>query len=136
MSMMAKKALATSTDHYTTPDDAAQFWAYLDKWQAKLGLGDWRITKSPKPAVNALAQMEKFDWEQRMVTCRFGNNWKKTPITAGNLEQTAVHELLHVLLYELIEASKYGGTQQHDLGSVEHGVINRLERVLVPTGSM
>lgn len=128
------KTPANSTDHYPTPDDAAEFWGYLDHWQKKLGLSDWRITKSPKPAVGALAQMEKFDWEQRMVTCRFGNNWRKTPVTPGNLEQTAVHELLHVLLYELIEAAKYGGTQAHDLGSVEHAAINRLERVLVPDG--
>lgn len=124
-----------TTDNYTTPDDAEAFWGYLDKWQAKLGLSDWRIIKSRKPS-RYLAEMVEWDWGQRKVTCKFGNNWRKTAITPANLEQTAVHELLHVLLHELIAASKYGGSNDTDLDSIEHAAINRLERLFVPEGDL
>jgi hypothetical protein len=133
--MKTPAARTLSTDNYTTPDDANVFWGYLDEWQVKLGLSDWRIDKSPKPS-RYLAEMTNWDWGQRKVTCRFGNNWRKTQITKANLEQTAVHELLHVLLHELISASKYGGSSDVDLESVEHAVVNRLERLLVPKGGI
>jgi hypothetical protein len=55
-------------------------------------------------------------------------------VNSGTLEQTAVHELLHVLLYPLIEAAKSAQTSDEDLRSIEHGVINALERLLVPHG--
>lgn len=115
-----------------TPDDVMEFEAQLRRWQAKLGLQDWRIVMSPKPAKGSMAEMANWDWRQRQVTCRLGPDWKSTPVNSHTIEQTAVHELLHVLLFELIEAAKNNQISQDDLGSVEHRVVNTLEGLLVP----
>ncbi len=117
-----------------TPDDVEEFGRYLRIWQAKLGLMGWRIVQSPVPAKKSMAEMDKWDWAQRQVTCRVGLDWKSTPVTPGTIEQTAVHELLHVLLYPLIEAAKSAQTSEDDLRSIEHSIVNALERLLVPNG--
>jgi hypothetical protein len=115
-----------------TPDDAEAFWTYLRLWQNKLGLTGWRITRSPKPANGSLAEMSKFDWRQQQVMCRLGLDWKATPITPASIEQTAVHELLHVLLHPLIEVAKTPGVDELSIAAAEHSVINTLEGLLVP----
>lgn len=114
-----------------TPDDVEAFHEALKAWQVRLGLQDWRICFSPIRAKKAMAEMDKWSWEQRQVTCRVGLDWKSSPINAMTIGQTAAHELLHVLLYELIEAAKKNASDE-DLRSIEHRVINTLERLLVP----
>jgi hypothetical protein len=118
-----------------TPDDIESFELHLREWQTRFGLLDWRIFMSPLPAKKVMAQMENFDWQQRQVSCRLGHDWKSIKVTPITLEQTAVHELLHVLLYELIESAKNNQISDEDLGSVEHRIINILERLLVPGGA-
>lgn len=115
-----------------TDKHAEEFAAYVFKWQHMLGLQDWRIVISPIRSKGVLAEVKKTDWRQRQATLRLGPDWQATPINSHTLEQTAVHELLHVLLYELIEVSKNNQASVDDLGSVEHRVINLLERLLVP----
>jgi hypothetical protein len=119
-----------SADNCLTPDDEDEFWKSLREWQTKLSLNNWRITKSPIESKN-LAEMAKWDWKQKQVTCRLGLNWKSSEITKESLEQTAVHELLHVLLHALIEISKENKSED-DVCAAEHDVINTLERLLVP----
>lgn len=116
----------------TTPEDSAAFEGYLRKWQGRLGLQDWRIVMSPVLAKSCMAVTNSWDWKQRQVTCQLGADWKASPVTQHALEQTAVHELLHVLLFELIEAAKNPHTGEDDLASVEHRIINVLEGLLVP----
>jgi len=113
-----------------TPDDEEAFWSALGRWQGELSLTDWRITRSPTPSAH-MAEMHRWDWKQRQVSCRLGLNWKSSPITQTTIEQTAVHELLHVLLYPLIETVR-GNASPDDIASAEHAVINTLERLLVP----
>jgi hypothetical protein len=117
-----------------TDADVAEYWRHLKAWQIKLGLQDWRIVYSPIPAKKAMAEMDKWDWLQRQVTARVGRDWKSSPINSATLEQTAVHELLHVLLYELVQEAKNPHATEDDLGSKEHRVINALEQLLVPGG--
>jgi hypothetical protein len=115
-----------------TPDDVAEFGRHLREWQVQLGLQDWRIVFSPKEAKGCMASMSDWDWRQRQVTCRLGFDWKATPITTLTKKQTAVHELLHVLLYELITTAQQPGVSEETIASIEHRVINTLERLLVP----
>jgi hypothetical protein len=115
-----------------TDADATEFAKCLRAWQVKLGLQDWRIVLSPIAAKKSMAEMDKWDWLQRQVTCRLGRDWKSTPVNSTTIEQTAVHELLHVLLFELIETARNPTSSHEDIGSVEHRVINTLEQLLVP----
>ena len=116
-----------------TDDEAATFMRYLRQWQAKLGLQDWRIVLSPRPAKKGvMAEMDKFDWRQRQVTCRLGRDWFATPVTPATLEQTAVHELLHVVFFEMMMKARDPAASDDELASIEHRVINLLENLLVP----
>lgn len=118
-------------DHTLTEAHVEQFWAAMDLWQERLGLLDWRIVKSSVRAKNAMAEMRSFSWPQRQVTCRVGLNWKSCAPTPVAIEQTAVHELLHVLLKPLVEVARNDGCEE-DIMNAEHAVINVLERLLVP----
>ena len=115
--------------HSLTPEQVKAFWSALDKWQAALSLTHWRIIKSPHRSKN-MAEMSKWDFVQRQVSCRLGVNWGILPITEQMIEQTAVHELLHVLVAPLIQAAKAGDDDA--IASEEHAVINTLERLLAP----
>lgn len=121
-----------SGDHIVDPDAAQRYWQYLFGWQRKLGLQGWRIVKSPIEAKGSMAEMAKWNRTQRQVSARLGTNWKATPVTPINLERTAVHELLHVLLADVIALAKDPSTSQEDLDNAEHAVINTLETLLVP----
>jgi hypothetical protein len=122
-------------DYILTDKQKKHFWSCLYAWQERLGLSDWRITRSNRqPAMKAaLCQMVNWDNVQRQVSCRLASNWGKGERPTDTLiEQTAVHELLHVLLHPVLEASGTPGTAQEDIDGAEHGVINRLEKLLVP----
>jgi hypothetical protein len=118
--------------NHVTDDEAEQFRKHLRTWQTRLGLGTWRIVFSPKPAKNAMARVAEFDWPQRQARIELGRDWKSSPVNAGTLEQTAVHELLHVVLYELVEAARNPHASADELVSIEHAVVNALEKALVP----
>jgi hypothetical protein len=104
------------------------FDEYVVKWQALLNLCDWRIERVNKPAKNAMASVE-FHFPARLAVYKLGD-WGATPITAKSLEQTAVHELLHVVLYDLIAISQNRDTKEEELEAAEHRVINIFERLL------
>lgn len=115
-----------------TPADADQFEAYVQKWQRLLNLDDWRISRSLKRPKGVMAQVSKMNLEQRLAVYQIGLNFGAEPVTPHALESTAVHELLHIMLCELIETSKTADPQHDTLRSVEHRIINTLERLLVP----
>ena len=121
-----------SADHMVTPDDALLFDKYVKQWQRKLNLANWRIVMSPQPARGSMAEVAKFDMPQLQAVIRLGANWKSTPVTPHSLEQTAVHELLHIMLYELIENAKNNAISVDDLHTAQHRIINALEGLLVP----
>lgn len=119
--------------HVVTDADAVEYERHMREWQKKLGLSGWRIVHSPIPAKKAMAEMDKFDWRQRQVTARLGREWLSSPVTPVTLEQTAVHELLHLLLFPLAQAAGSGTAMPDDeVASLEHSIINTLETLLVP----
>jgi len=107
------------------------FAMYVNKWQGALNLNDWRIQSSNKPASKAnMAEVYKFDLEARLATYRIGEDFGGTPVTDSSLEDTALHEVLHVFLYELIEFAKDPASNPKDIASAEHRVIQTLVHVL------
>lgn len=112
--------------------DADKFEEYIHKWQTKLNLNDWRIVRSPKRIKGAMAQVSKTYLEDRLVSYKIGSDFGSDGVSDHTLESTAVHELLHILLYELVELAATPGHTQEQLMSVEHRVVNTLEGLLVP----
>lgn len=109
------------------------FWQCLFAWQQRLGLTDWRITRSDMPPNGkTLCEVRDWDFPQRQVSCRLNTNWFTQEPTETAIEQTAVHELLHVLLADVIEYGFTAGAERDSMRTIEHAAINRLERLLVP----
>jgi len=111
-----------------TPHDAAYFAQSVKKWQQILSLGDWRIEKGLKPAKQAMASVE-FNDGARLATYRLGD-WGSEKITPKSLERTALHELLHVFLHDLMTAAQDPKTSEDELEKQEHRIINLLEQLL------
>lgn len=110
-------------------EEYVRFAAYLKEWQVLFGLMDWRIDLNSRPASLSVMACVKIDAEARMVSVRVGS-WGAHQITDETLSSTACHELLHVLLYDLINTDQ----REENAGMMEHKVIHVLERLLA-TGS-
>ena len=112
-----------------TPEDAALFAQSVKKWQKILNLGDWRIEKGLKPAKNAMASVE-FNEGARLATYRLGD-FGAEKITPESLDQTALHELLHVFLHDLMTVAQDPKSSQEEIEVQEHRVVNLLEKLLI-----
>ena len=111
-----------------TPQDVAYFAQSVRKWQQVLSLGDWRIEKGSKPAKAAMASVE-FNTPARLATYRLGD-FGAERITPESLDQTALHELLHVFLHDLLTVAQDPKSSQDEVEMQEHRVINLLEKLL------
>lgn len=107
---------------------AEQFDRYIQHWQQVLSLKSWRIERVKKPASNAMASVS-CDLEARLATYRLGD-FAGTEINPESLSKTALHEILHVFLHDLITGARDSRTSDEQLSALEHGVINVLEKVL------
>lgn len=114
-----------------TKEDADKFSAYVATWKEVLSLGDWRIEVTEKRSPRkVMAEVYKFDLEQRSAAIRLGKHFGATPVTDEVLKETALHEVLHVFLLELVLTAIEEGEPTDRVGSAEHRVINVLERLL------
>jgi hypothetical protein len=111
-----------------TPQDVALFAKSVQKWQQVLSLGDWRIEKGIKPAKAAMASVE-FNDIARLATYRLGD-FGAEKITPDSLDKTALHELLHVFLHDLITVAQDPKSSQDEIDTQEHRVVNLLENLL------
>lgn len=111
-----------------TPEDAQIFAQSVRKWQQILSLGDWRIEKGSKPAKEAMASVE-FNQTARLATYRLGD-FGAEKITPDSLDRTALHELLHIFLYDLMCVATDPKSSDEEIEMQEHRVINLLENLL------
>ena len=108
--------------------DVELFSQSVKKWQQVLSLGDWRIEKGMKPAKQAMASVE-FNQTARLATYRLGD-FGAEKITPESLDKTALHELLHIFLYDLMCVATDPKSSDEEIEMQEHRVINLLENLL------
>ena len=111
-----------------TTQDAEFFALCVKKWQSILHLGDWRIEKGLKPAKGAMASVE-FNESARLATYRLGD-FAAEEITHESLDATALHEVLHVFLHDLMAAAQDPKSSVEEVEKQEHRIINRLEQMI------
>jgi hypothetical protein len=111
-----------------TPQDAEIFAKSVKKYQLLLSLGDWRIEKGSKPAKAAMASVE-FNASARLATYRLGD-FGAEKITPESLDKTALHELLHIFLHDLMTVAQDPKSSEDDIEMQEHRVINLLENLI------
>jgi len=111
-----------------TPEQAELFAQSVRKWQQVLSLGDWRIEKGMKPAKAAMASVE-FTPAARLAVYRLGD-FGAEKITSESLDKTALHELLHIFLHDLMTVAQDASSSEDDKEMQEHRIINLLEHLL------
>jgi hypothetical protein len=111
----------------TTPQDIEKFDKYVKDWQVRLNLQNWRIERSER-STKAIADVVIMH-EDRLATYAVGKNVGQE-VTDHFLEQTACHELLHILLMDYRKAVMSGSEEY--VMSTEHSIITVLENLLVP----
>jgi hypothetical protein len=111
-----------------TQQDAELFAKSVKKWQQVLSLGDWRIEKGTKPAKQAMASVE-FNESARLAVYRLGD-FGAEKITPDSLDKTALHELLHIFLHDLMMIATDPKSSDEDIEMQEHRVINLLENLI------
>lgn len=111
-----------------TEEQNKQFDACMLDWQARLNLMDWRIERGPGTAKGAMASVTT-SYGARLATYRTGD-WGSDPITPQSISATALHEMLHVLLAEMLCLKSSATAEPELLESAEHRVVNTLEKLL------
>lgn len=110
------------------------FESYLLLWQGKLGLLDWRISLSQRRPSKANAAAVKIHHRHRQASIHLADDLgPNTKVTPEVLESFVVHELLHVLLAEIVNQTEYG-IEGFPLEAAEHGVIHTLQKLLTKGG--
>lgn len=110
-------------------EQAKEFDDYVKCWQLALNLGDWRLERGRKQAGKGAMAEVSCDPNARLAVYRLGD-WAGEEITSESLRKTALHECLHVFLFDLIAAAQDRSATPDQLEVAEHRVINVLERVL------
>jgi len=105
--------------HVPTAAHLLEFDGYVRDWQRILNLSDWRIERSGRRS-KYLAEVV-MDTEARLATYKVGKDFRE-PVTSKLLKATALHELLHIFLYDAINDPSEGN---------EHRPINVLEKILM-----
>ena len=108
-----------------TDEQNKEFDAAILEWQKTLNLMDWRVERGSGLAKGAMASVVT-NYDARLACYRTGN-WGEPP-TSESIRATALHEMLHVLLCDLLTiAGKADGLAE----SAEHRVVNTLEKLLL-----
>lgn len=102
----------------------------LKYWQNKLGMQDWRIVLSKIPDKHNMASVTR-DLASRLAAVKFGVAFGAEELSEKNISSTALHELLHVFLWELITICKKPDLTAEELYSAEHRIIHILENLLI-----
>ena len=106
-----------------TEAHADLFDTFIRKWLPALNLADWRVVRDKRRAPKTLAEVYKIEPEHRLAKYRLGADFGYcTEVTPESLEDTAVHELWHIRLAELLRYVAENGEDEHSMG-LEHAVI-------------
>lgn len=105
-----------------------EFDEQIRRWQEVLNLNDWRIERGTKPARKAMASVEYVD-DARLAIYRLGD-FAGSEITPESISMTALHECLHIFLFDLVSTAQDPKANQEQIDVAEHRVINILERLL------
>lgn len=127
--------MARKIKHKVTQIHSELFDLYIQKWIEKLNLKDWRVIRDKRPS-KYMAEIFDAETEHRLVKYRLGSDFGSTEVTTEALESTAIHELLHLLLHELLECACEEGTYTEKVMGLEHSVIVVLEALLLKLAKM
>jgi len=104
--------------------DYQRFCAACLKWQRKFGLTDWRLVFQREPCGGGTTIADvAVDFDARIAVVRWHNN----PLRRASVDETAKHEMMHVLLTDALSvAARAGRRDDDDVYREEHKLIERI----------
>jgi hypothetical protein len=112
-------------------EDRQYFAERVEYWRLYLGMLDWRVKVSPIWASKGcMAEVKSCDYSGRCATIRLGRDFGSEPVNQVTLDETALHEVLHIFLDELSSTMQLEGATHEQRMSCEHRIINVLEKIL------
>lgn len=100
-------------------------------WQKKLGLTNWVIYFYHKKIEDSYANTA-WHMSSAAATINLSTVWDEGRLySEKELDRLALHEVLHVLLAQLIAEAEDRFSNQTALNIAEHNIIRTLENVLV-----
>jgi hypothetical protein len=96
----------------------------------RLRLSNWEIDFRHGNCANDLAQVE-FDHVSKQATFVLSSKWDiDKPVTKDAIEQTALHEVCHILLARLIYLAELRCVQPGAIEEEEHEVIRNISLIV------
>jgi len=114
--------------HKTTDLDFLFFKQQCEFWRKALGLHSWKIYYKHESCQDNLADCAT-NYTGRNATIRLNTNWNMKP-EKDELYQTAIHEILEVLLSGLFGQANSRVWDKEEYEREHHAVIRTLEEVL------
>lgn len=111
-----------------TKEQIDYFFSRVSYHQVRLNLQDWRMENSGKFASKGSLADVICSPEDKLAVVSIGSDWASMPINEKTLNETALHEVLHVFLRTLIEACL--SRDDKVMAGAEHSVVVVLEKLL------
>jgi len=120
---MTKKSKNTPTK-----EQIDYFFDKVSYHQVRLNLQDWRIENSGKFASRGNMADVLVSSEDKLAVVSIGGDWGSMPINDKTLNETALHEVLHVFLRTLVDAC--ASRDEKMMAGAEHSIVVVLEKLL------
>lgn len=109
----------------TTKKDFEYFKERCAFWADVLGLHSWRIDYENGPLNNAYGRCS-FNVDNHVVRIMLSNDWGEERVSESQLDATAQHEVLHVLIEPLLD--RFTSVSENCVRS--EGVIRTIAKAL------
>jgi hypothetical protein len=118
----------------TSKADFKYFKARCEYWIDYLGINDWNVNYAHTEKIDARAVFDPMNAGSVGRECylALAIEWvKDLPINKESLNQTALHEVVHLLLGEFSCIAESRFITKDELHAAEHALVNRIIKVLI-----
>ena len=115
------------TLHKTSKEDFAYFQKRCKVYIDALGLKDFKIYYTHDNSLTTSYAHITPDVEAGMATVGLTIDWEHQKVTKAQLDYCAKHEVLHLLLADLVNVGKLRQSTTEDFTRAQHAIIRRLE---------
>lgn len=113
----------------TSKKDFTYFKKQCEIWLDTYSLRDFKIYYEHNNSMPTAYAFIRPNVEAGIAVIGLSINWESQKVTKTFLKYCALHEVLHLLLADLVEVGKYRQSTDADFTRAQHAVIRRLENV-------
>ncbi len=114
-----------------TPSDFKHFAAKVQWLVSKMGLTEWNLSITHEQIGSGVAAQTQYNTVSKNASIRLTINSEGDYGFITDVEQLAIHEVLHLALADWGEVIAKMQNANHDLAvAQEHAVLNRLMRII------